>query len=125
MRKSSNAFTLIEMLVVMAILATLLTITLPRYFKSVDHSKEQVLRTNLNTVRDSIDKYYSDKGHYPASLEMLVVDEYIKAVPVDPITESTQTWILVSHRDARESGVFDLHSGASGLASDNTEFSEW
>lgn len=123
--KVLKAFTLIELLVVMAIIATLLTITLPRYFKSVDRSKEKVLRTNLNTMRDAIDKYYGDRGHYPASLEALVLDEYVKAIPDDPVTESSQTWIITPPKDAKESGVGDLHSGATGTASDNTLFSEW
>lgn len=125
MRKQLKAFTLIELLVVMAIIATLLTITLPRYFKSVDRSKEQVLKTNLHTMRESIDKYYADKGHYPASLEMLVIDEYMKAVPIDPVTESKQTWLLSSPGNASESGVADVYSGAIGSASDHTEFSQW
>lgn len=110
---------------VMAIIATLLTIALPRYFKSVDHSKEQVLRTNLNTMRDAIDKYYADKGHYPADLDALANSEYIKAVPIDPITESNQTWVTFSPRDANESGVVDVHSGAIGIGSNNTPFNEW
>lgn len=125
MRKQLKAFTLIELLVVMAIIATLLTITLPRYFKSVDRSKEQVLKTNLHTMRESIDKYYADKGHYPASLEMLVIDEYMKVVPIDPVTESKQTWLLSSPKNASESGVSDVYSGAVGSASDHTEFSQW
>ena len=123
--KFLKAFTLIELLVVMAIIATLLTITLPRYFKSVDRSKEQVLRTNLNTMRDAIDKYYGDKEHYPVSLEALVTDEYIKAIPEDPVTESNRTWVILPPKDTKESGIGDVHSGADGTASDNTLFSEW
>jgi len=109
----------------MAIIATLLTIALPRYFKSVDHSKEQVLRTNLNTIRDAIDKYYADKGHYPADLESLANGEYIKAVPVDPITESNESWVVVEPRDGNESGVGGVYSGASGVGSNNVPFNEW
>jgi len=123
--KGSSAFTLIELLVVMAIIATLLTIALPRYFRSVDHSKEQVLRTNLNTMRDAIDKYYADKGHYPTELEALANSEYIKAVPIDPITESDQTWLTLPSKDVNELGVSDVHSGASGVGTNNTPFNEW
>lgn len=123
--KYSKAFTLIELLVVMAIIATLLTIALPRYFKSVDYSKEQVLRTNLNTMRDAIDKYYADKGHYPADLIALANSEYIKAVPMDPITESTETWVIQAPKDANESGVGDVHSGAIGTGKNNIPFNEW
>lgn len=123
--KYVQAFTLIELLVVMAIIATLLTIALPRYFKSVDRSKEQVLRTNLNTMRDAIDKYYADKGHYPEDLESLANDEYIKAIPVDPITDSQESWVVEAPQDGNESGVSNVHSGAEGMASNNTPFNEW
>lgn len=123
--RRSHAFTLIELLVVMAIIATLLTIALPRYFKSVDISKEQVLRTNLNTMRDAIDKYYADKGRYPASLDALVNDEYIKTIPIDPITETSQTWVAVPPKNVNESGLGDIHSGASGAGMNNIPFNEW
>lgn len=124
-RPRKFGFTLIELLVVMAIIATLLTIALPRYFKSVDHANEQVLRTNLNTLRDAIDKYYADKGHYPISLDALVNDEYIKAIPKDPITESNQTWLIAPPKNAKETGVGDIHSGATTIASDGTQYAEW
>ncbi len=125
MSRLSRAFTLIELLVVMAIIATLLTIALPRYFKSVDHSKEQVLRSNLNTMRDAIDKYYADKGHYPDDLIALSNGEYIKNIPVDPITETNDSWVLIAPKDAKESGIGDVHSGASGIGSNNIPFNEW
>lgn len=123
--KSYSGFTLIELLVVMAIIATLLTIALPRYFHSVDRSKEQVLKTNLNTMRDAIDKYYADKGHYPVSLDDLASGQYLKAIPIDPMTESNTTWVGIASKDANEAGVADVQSGAQGIASDNTSYSEW
>ena len=123
--KFYSGFTLIELLVVMAIIATLLTIALPRYFHSVDRSKEQVLKTNLNTMRDAIDKYYADKGHYPASLDDLASGQYLKAIPIDPMTESNTTWVGIASKDANETGVAEVQSGAQGTASDNTAYSEW
>ncbi len=120
-----KGFTLIELLVVMAIIATLLTIALPRYFKSVDRSKEQVLQTNLNTMREAIDKYYADKGKYPATLESLVDSEYIKNIPLDPITESKSTWVALPPKNPKESGVGDIKSGAESMASNNTLYNTW
>ena len=90
-----NGFTLIELLVVMAVIATLLSIVAPRYFNSIDRSREAVLRQNLSIMRDAIDKFYSDTGKYPLSLNQLVEERYIRAVPIDPMTESAQTWIEV------------------------------
>ena len=120
-----SGFTLIELLVVLAIVATLLTLTLPRYFTSVDRSKETVLRENLYITRDAIGKYYADKGKYPESLESLVSDKYLRKVPVDPITDSTTTWVVVPPEDPKKGGVYDIKSGAQGKASDGSMFSEW
>lgn len=93
-----GGFTLIELLVVMAIIATLLSIAVPRYFGSVDRSKEAVLRQNLRAIRDAIDKYYADNERYPESLEVLAAGRYLRDVPVDPVTGSAATWIVVSPR---------------------------
>jgi general secretion pathway protein G len=121
----ARGFTLIELLVVLAIIATLLTIALPRYFSSVDKSKEVVLRENLYVTRDAIGKYYSDKGKYPESLEALATDKYLRGVPVDPVTESSATWIVVPPEDPKKGAVYDLKSGAPGKALDGTLYSEW
>ena len=94
MRLRIRAFTLIELLVVLAIIATLLSLVAPRYFKSIDRSKEVVLKENLFTLRDALDKYYDDKGRYPNVLEELVAGRYLRQVPIDPITESSTSWIV-------------------------------
>ena len=121
----TRGFTLIELLVVMAIIATLLTLAVPRYFSSVDRSKEAVLRQDLATLRDSLDKYHGDTGRYPDSLDDLVTKRYLRNVPVDPITESNATWVLVPPGDPGKGLVYDVKSGAQGKASDGTSFAEW
>jgi len=119
-----KAFTLIELLVVMAIIATLLALVAPRYFGSVDRSKEVVLKQSLATVRDAIDKYYGDTGRYPESLQDLVDKRYLRSMPVDPVTDSTATWEVVPPTDAAKGGVYDVRSGAPGTTSDGRPFSE-
>lgn len=122
-----RAFTLIELLVVMAIIATLLTIAVPRYFNSVDRSKEVVLKQSLTVMRDAIDKFYADNGRYPDRLEDLVEKRYIRALPVDPLTETAASWVVVAApADAVGKGnVYDVKSGASGASADGTSYADW
>lgn len=120
-----RGFTLIELLVVMTIIALLLTIAVPRYFGNIDRTKESVLRENLATIRDSLDKFYADTGKYPASVEELVKLQYLRKVPADPITDSANTWIVVPPADPQKGGVYDVKSGARGKARDGTLFSDW
>jgi general secretion pathway protein G len=120
-----SGFTLIELLVVLAIIATLLTIAVPRYYSSLDKSKEAVLKENLYQLRDAIGKYYADRGKYPESLQALATDKYLRSVPLDPVTESATTWIVVAPEDPQKGGVFDVKSGAQGNAIDGSEFSTW
>jgi general secretion pathway protein G len=118
-------FTLIELLVVMTIVALLLTLALPRYFGSIDKSKEAVLKENLHQMRESISRYYADKGRYPESLDTLAADKYLRRVPLDPITESNATWQIVQPQDAQKGGVYDVKSGAPGKGADGSEYSQW
>ena len=121
-----GAFTLIELLVVMVIIATLLTVALPRYFTSIDRSKEVALRQNLNVMRDAIDKYQGDLGIFPETLDELVNKKYLRAIPVDPITESATTWQIVPPpTDSKKTGVYDVKSGAAGKALNGTDFQDW
>lgn len=120
-----RGFTLIELLVVMTIIALLLTIAVPRYFGNIDRTKESVLRENLATIRESLDKFYADTGKYPASVEELVKLRYLRKVPVDPVTDSTNTWIVVPPADPQKGGVYDVKSGARGKARDGTLYSDW
>ena len=118
-------FTLIELLVVMSIIATLLVIAYPKYFKSVDRSKESALHTDLNIIRDALDKFYADKGNYPNNLDDLVSKGYLREVPPDPITDSTQTWVLIPSPESAHPGVFNIKSGAQGVGSNGKPYSEW
>ena len=120
-----RGFTLLELLVVMAIIAVLLTLAVPRYFGSMDRSKEAVLKEDLFQLRDAIGKYYGDKGKYPESLEALATEKYLRKVPVDPITESATTWVVVAPEDPQKGAVYDVKSGAQGKASDGSVYSEW
>jgi general secretion pathway protein G len=120
-----RGFTLIELLVVLAVIATLLTLALPRYFGSVDKSKEAVLKENLFQMRDAISRYHADKGRYPESLEHLASDKYLRKVPIDPVTDSATTWMVVRSEDPQKTGVYDVKSGATGKASDGTEYAQW
>jgi general secretion pathway protein G len=121
----ARGFTLIELLVVLAIIGTLLLIAVPRYFASHDRAKEAVLKENLYQLRDAIGKYYADKGKYPESLDALAGEKYLRKVPLDPITDSSTTWIVVPPADPQQSGVSDVRSGAEGTASDGTAYAEW
>jgi general secretion pathway protein G len=117
-------FTLIELLVVLAIVATLLTLAAPRYFHGVDRSKEVVLENNLNRLRSTIDEFYGDKGRYPDSLEQLVEMRYLRALPVDPVTESTTTWILIPPlKQSAQGKIYNVKSGAQGNNSQGIPYS--
>jgi general secretion pathway protein G len=108
----------------MAIIATLLSIVAPKYFNSLERSKETVLRQDLNVMRDAIDKFYSDTGKYPADLAELVEKRYLRAVPVDPLTESTDTWVAVPPADG-SGGMYDVQSGSPGQAKNGTYYGAW
>lgn len=120
-----RGFTLIELLVVMAIIATLLSIVAPRYFNSLDKAKEAVLRQDLGIMRNAIDQFYSDFGKYPVDLMELVDKRYLRSIPKDPFTESDKTWIEVPPKNPTEAGVYDVHSGHKGRASDGSFYEEW
>lgn len=124
-RRQKNGFTLIELLVVMAIIAILVSIAAPRYFNSVQKSKEAVLKQDLSTMRDAIDKYYSDNDKYPSELDDLVTKKYLRKIPIDPITDNASTWVVVPPSNPDQGGVFDLRSGAPGNGRDGTPYSEW
>lgn len=125
MTPKRKGFTLIELLVVLAVIATLLSIALPRYFSSLEKSREAVLRQDLALLRDTLDKYYGDKGKYPDALEELVSNKYLRSVPVDPMTDSSETWVSIPPEQPDMGGVYDVKSGAEGVARDGTEYRNW
>lgn len=120
-----QGFTLIELLVTMAIIALLLSLAAPRYFSGIDKAKETVLQENLHQMRDSIDKFYADRGRYPASLEDLVTQKYLRKIPLDPVTESDRSWLLVPPSDPQKGGIYDVKSGASGASRDGSAYAGW
>lgn len=124
-RLTARAFTLIELIIVLAILALLLTIAVPRYFAHIERAKEATLKQDLAVMRDAIDKFHGDKGRYPDSLEELVALRYIRSVPVDPITDSVSTWKVVPPTDSEAKGaVYDVKSGADGNKQDGKPFAD-
>lgn len=121
-----KGFTLVEILVVLAIIATLLSLVTPRYFNTIDQSKETTLKHDLNGMREAIDKFYSDKNAYPDSLEDLVQHKYLRAIPPDPMTESNTTWLITPPSDINEKGaVYDIHSGSPDIGADGTHYASW
>ena len=125
MTGSRRGFTLLELLVVMAIIATLLTIAVPRYFRSLERSKEAVLAQDLASLRESIDKFYGDTGKYPQTLAVLVDKRYLRKIPVDPIARTADKWVVVSSDDPDDNGVKDVKSGAEGNGENGIPYAEW
>jgi general secretion pathway protein G len=124
-KQRGGGFTLIELLVVMAIVALLASLAAPRYFESIDRAKEAALRSNLKTLRDAIDKYHGDTGRYPESLRTLVEARFVRTIPMDPMTDSTDTWVLLAHPDGAVPGIYDIRSGSEGVGRDGTQISNW
>ena len=135
---SETGFTLLELIIVIAIVGILATIAMPALKNVPVRANEAVLKTNLHTMRDVLDPHYGDKGKYPTSLEQLVEAGYLKKIPIDPITKRTDTWVLTYEEEDPESpgpetdrnedgqpGVTDVHSGAPGNSLDGTPYSEW
>lgn len=120
-----RGFTLIELLVVLSIVGMLLAIAAPRYFSSVEKSKETMLRQTLTVTREALDKYYGDNGRYPDTLEDLVTRKYLRSLPFDPVTGSSSTWVVLPPEAEDKGAVYDVRSGAEGLGRDHTAFNGW
>jgi general secretion pathway protein G len=123
-------FTLIELMIVMSLITILASIGLAVYANSVTRAKESVLKEDLFRMRDAIDQYYSDKGKYPATLQDLVSEKYLRAIPVDPFTNSADTWREVPsepdpNNPVSQSGVYDVKSGSDQKALDGTNYADW
>jgi general secretion pathway protein G len=120
-----RGFTLIELLVVLGIVALLLTLAVPRFFPSIDSAKETILADNLRNTRAVIDQFYSDTGRYPDSLDQLVEKKYLRSLPLDPIAESTVSWIVVPPDDGAKGGVYSIKSGAPGNDRSGKPYLDW
>ena len=123
-------FTLIEMMIVMSIIVILIGLAVPYYQKAILRSKETVLHNNLTAMRNTIDEYTYDKQKAPQSLQDLVTDGYLRNVPKDPITGSSDTWKIVMEDagqavNTNEPGIFDVHSGSPLKSLDGTSYSDW
>ena len=124
-RTATHGFTLIELLIVMAIIGTLLSIAVPRYFRSLQHARETVLKQDLWILREAIDKYYADLNEYPEKLPDLVDKHYVRSLPVDPFTRLADTWTVVASDDPDHPGIRDIQSGAPDIASNGTPVASW
>ncbi|MGZ5198328.1 MAG: type II secretion system protein [Telluria sp.] len=118
--KHRHGFTMIELLVTLAILALIVSIAAPRYFGNMDKAKEDVLREDLYVLRDAIDKFYADRNRYPNTLDELVTERYMRRIPIDPFTQSTRSWVVVPAPDPAMGLVSDVRSGAPNTARDGT-----
>ena len=129
-QESAKGFTLIELLVVVAIIGILAGVVVGQYRQAIQRSKEAVLKENLFRTRNSINQYFADKGRYPFDLNALVEDHYLRAMPIDPITGSSDTWYEIPSQMEEEDlslepGIVDIKSGAEGYALDGTAFGDW
>ncbi len=124
-----RGFTLIELLIVVALIGILSTLVIPTLKNTPRKAKEAVLKEDLYTLRDVLDQYFSDKGKYPQDLQTLVDDGYLRAIPLDPFTNSTDTWQTESASTEEDTegtgGIYDVHSGSSESALDGTKYSDW
>jgi general secretion pathway protein G len=129
-RRCQAGFTLIELLVVIALISILAGMAVVQYRNSIQRTQEATLKTNLFRMRDAIDQYYADKGKYPASLDALVSDQYLRKIPEDPFTKSSDTWQTVPAEPdpgnpSADPGIYDVKSGAQGQSLEGTSFSDW
>jgi general secretion pathway protein G len=129
-RRTQSGFTLIELMIVMAIIGILITLAIPSFVGAVKHAREAALKEDLQTMRTAIDTYTMDKQKGPQSLDDLVQDGYIRTIPEDPMTRSKDTWVTDStdsmvSLDETEPGITDVHSGSTETGSDGQPYSSW
>jgi len=130
MNRRRFGFTLVELMIVMAIIAILMSVAIPIYTRSITRSKESVLKNNLFTLRNVIDEYTYDKQKAPQTLNDLVSDGYLRQIPVDPITGTADSWKIIMEDSSNtanqsEPGIFDVRSGSDKISLEGTPYSEW
>lgn len=120
-----SGFTLVELMVVLAVIALLISIVAPHYAGRLARAEEAVLRENLTIMREALDRHYADVGRYPATLEDLVQKRYLRSIPNDPVTQSPTTWVVIAPDDPTKGAVYDVRSGAKGKSSSGKPYAEW
>jgi general secretion pathway protein G len=120
---------LIELIIVLTVIAILVSVAIPRYLAIIQHSRESILKHNLHLMRRQIEAFAADNGRYPQSIQELVDKGYLREIPKDPITDSTETWVEVREEGTPlgedQPGTIDVKSGAEGESSQGTPYSEW
>jgi general secretion pathway protein G len=129
-RRKDDGWTLVELLIVITLIMILASLALSQYRNSITSTKEAAMKSNLFLMRDAIDQYYADKGKYPESLQSLVSENYLRAIPKDPFTLSTDSWqtVLADPEPGSTSaatGIYDVKSGHDGTALDGSRYSDW
>ncbi len=129
-RRADAGFTLIELMVVVALISVLAAMGVVQYRNSIKLTQEAVLKEDLFRMRDAIDQYYADKAKYPTGLDVLVSENYLRAIPKDPMTESADSWVTVPsepdpNNPTSDIGIYDVKSGSDKTSLEGTKYSEW
>ena len=128
--RSEGGWTLIELMIVISIVMILAAMALTQYRNSILYAKEAALNSDLFLMRDAIDQYYADKGKYPETLQTLVSESYLRAIPRDPFTNSADSWTTTTADPqpgqlSTQMGIYDVKSGSDGTGTDGRRYSEW
>lgn len=125
-RNTHTGYSLIELMIVVAIIGILVALAVPSFQQSAMKAREAALKQNLQTIRNVLDQHYADKGVYPPSLETLVQAGYLRQVPLDPFAETDDAWVIEFEENPdAQGGIFDVHSGSDGLSTNGTPYHEW